>query len=70
MLQFFLLCLLQSRDVNTWVLGYPGPVRPTRVPWNQQSAQLQRSSSSKHWLPMWQHTDWTVVYIGFICIYV
>ena len=49
-----------TRDVNTRVLGYPGPVWPTwvqtRVPWNQRSAQLPRSPSSKHWLPMWPHT--------------
>jgi len=55
---------LQHRDVNTRVLGYPGPVWPTRVPtrvlWNQRSAQLPRSPSSKHWLPVWPHTDWTV----------
>jgi len=49
-----------TRDVNTRVLGYPGPVWPTwvqtRVPWNQRSAQLPRSPSSKHWLPVWPHT--------------
>jgi len=45
-----------TRDVNTRVLGYPGPVWPTRVPWNQRSAQLPWSPSSKHWLPVWPHT--------------
>ena len=49
-----------TRDVNTRVLGYPGPMWPTRVPtrvpWNQRSAQLPRSPSSKHWLPVWPHT--------------
>jgi len=48
------------RVVNTRVLGYPGPVWPTQVPtwvpWNQRSAQLPRSPSSKHWLPVWPHT--------------
>ena len=39
------------------VLGYPGPVWPTRVPTRvQRSAQLQRSPSSKHWLLVWPHT--------------
>ena len=39
---------VMSRDVNTRVLGYPGPVWPTRVPTrvplNQQSAHLPRSA--------------------------
>jgi len=42
------LMLLFVRDVNTRVLGYLGLVWPTRVPWNQRSAQLPRSPSSKY----------------------